>query len=162
MFCRRDQESATQSLKDDTIAQIPSRTPGPRAARPMGYPPAPYPARWAGRPSGGHVLIGALIGFGMGAAIAAKGRANAGGVLALGAICGAVGGGLGASVPAFPPAYLYRGPWAGYDEDAHSKRPHTRPHRQNPTLAAAYSQSAPPTKAASASAYSQNSEARHP
>jgi hypothetical protein len=57
----------------DRQAYPQSRRPSPQSSLPprTGYPPRGYPARWSGG-SPKHAAIGALIGFGLGAALGAK------------------------------------------------------------------------------------------
>jgi len=74
------------SKGDNTLAQIPGRMPGPMAGPPMRR--AAYPNMWMSGGSPGHALIGALIGFGLGAAVCAKGNAGARATLALGTVGG--------------------------------------------------------------------------
>lgn len=105
---------------DQTLAQMQRRS---RA--PMGRPPmrgASYPQQWVSGPSPAHALIGALIGFGFGAAIAAKGHNDAGNVLAFGALGAGIGAGIGLSIPAFPHRYRYRPYYPEDDEASRSRR----------------------------------------
>lgn len=129
-----DRGHERQSLKDDTIAQIPRRIPSRPSGRPMGYPPAAYSSRWMGGPSGGHVLIGAGIGFGLGATLGAIGGAHSGtsGQSAIlgGSLFALIGAAIGASHVGPPPFMhrrrFYRGSWPEDDEEgtrrSHSKR----------------------------------------
>ena len=66
---------------------------------PRGYAPDSYETHWMDRGNGRHALIGALIGFGVGAAIAAKANKtpNPGGAIVL---VGGVGALIGAAVGA--------------------------------------------------------------
>ncbi|MGA9475218.1 MAG: hypothetical protein WBV36_22325 [Terriglobales bacterium] len=79
------------------LAQLSRRRlpPGP----PRGYAPDSYETHWMDRSNGRHALIGALIGFGVGAAIAAKANktANPGGAIVL---VGGAGALIGAAVGA--------------------------------------------------------------
>jgi hypothetical protein len=55
---------------DVNLAQLSQRRPAPGPQR--GYRPESYETHWMDRGSGRHALIGAMIGFGVGAALAAK------------------------------------------------------------------------------------------
>ena len=97
----------------DTVSQFRGRMPGPpiRAARPPRiYPGGGYPGVWASNGGGRQTLIGALIGFGLGAAAGAKANTDphpgAGATSAvLGGCFGALlGGFVGHSIAAFPTA----------------------------------------------------------
>jgi hypothetical protein len=104
-----------QADRDRTLARMQRPMHGP-----MGGPPGrgvSYPAQWLPGPSPAHALIGALIGFGFGAAIAAKGHNDAGNILLIGAIGAGIGAGIGLSIPAFPHRYRY-GPYYPADEAA--------------------------------------------
>ena len=98
-----------------TVAQMPRRMPGLRPA--IGPPPPRYSGMWMSPGSPGHALIGALIGFGLGAAIAAKGHAGAGGVVGLGTLGAGIGAAIGFSAPAFPARPRYRGRWPDNDDE---------------------------------------------
>ena len=106
-----------------TLAQAPGRAPYPPRVPARGYSGPGYPNMWANQGSRPHALIGAIIGFGLGAAIAAKGRANIGAVFAIGGIGAGLGAGIGFTIPSFP-SYRYRRPWDDeYEEDARSRAP---------------------------------------
>jgi hypothetical protein len=110
---------------DTTLAQIPRRMPGqPLRGRrlPMGGPA--YPTMWQPQPSPGHALIGAVIGFGLGAAIAAKGNAGGRAIFALGTVGAGLGAAIGITVPSFPPRNSYRQRWPDDDEMAAHSNPH--------------------------------------
>jgi hypothetical protein len=107
---------------NDTIAQFPRRVRPPlRSRRPMRHP-GNYAPMWTGG-DGRHVLIGALVGFGLGAAIGANGNTDqhpgvtVKAALAVGTIGGLLGAAIGASVPSFYARNLrHRAPW-------HEKQP---------------------------------------
>jgi len=105
----RDSSPVGTGADEATLAQA-SRQPGPR--RP--YMVRPRYSGFATEPSGRHVLIGALIGSGLGAAVGAKGnRDQHPGVetkaIVLGAsIGGLLGAAIGAAVPSFHSRHLYR------------------------------------------------------
>ena len=94
-----------------------------RAAGMAEYP-GTYP--YAGESSGRHVLIGALIGFGLGAAIGAKGNTDqhpGAGVkcaFLVGGVGALIGAAIGSGVPSFPSRYR-RGRWPDNDENASSR-----------------------------------------
>jgi len=116
----RDSSPVGTGADEATLAQA-SRQPGPR--RP--YMVRPRYSGFATEPSGRHVLIGALIGSGLGAAVGAKGnRDQHPGVetkaIVLGAsIGGLLGAAIGAAVPSFHSRHLYRHhPWTDDEEQA--------------------------------------------
>jgi len=81
-----------------------------------------YPRMWRSEGSPAHALIGTIIGFGLGAAVAAKGNAGVRGTLGIGAIGAGIGAGIGFSIPAFPSRYQYRRRWPDNDEEASSRK----------------------------------------
>jgi hypothetical protein len=104
----------TNSTKTEDLSQDTDRRKGEGAAGlnlaqlsrrrlvsglPRGYAPDSYETHWMDRGNGRHALIGALIGFGVGAAIAAKANKtpNPGGAIVL---VGGVGALIGAAVGA--------------------------------------------------------------
>jgi len=108
---------------DTTLAQIPRRMPGPplRRMRPPMRGPA-YPAMWQSAPSAGHALIGAVIGCGLGVAIAARGNAGGRAMFGLGTVGAGLGAAIGLSIPPLPSRNPYRQRWPDDDEmAAHSK-----------------------------------------
>ena len=89
---------------------------------------AAYPNMWMSGGSPGHALIGALIGFGLGAAVGAKGNAGVRATLAIGTVGAGIGSAIGFSIPSFPGRNMYRSGWPDDDEEAsHSKRDLSRP-----------------------------------
>lgn len=109
---------------DTTLSQVPRRMPGPplRGGRPPMRGPA-YPAMWQSAPSAGHALIGAVIGFGIGAAIASKGNSGARAIFGLGTVGAGMGAAIGLTVPSFPSRNPYRQRWPDDDEMAAHSRP---------------------------------------
>jgi hypothetical protein len=118
------------SDETSTVAQFPRRMPGPpfRPRRPpMAHPRGAYPGYpgMAMEPSGRHVLIGALIGFGLGAAAGAKANTDQhpGAGVKAAFLVGSIGGLLGAAVGAAVPSFHARNPyrhnrWPEEDEQA--------------------------------------------
>jgi hypothetical protein len=121
--------AASQNLSgpsgDTTLAQIPRRVPGPpfRVGRPPMGGPA-YPGMWQSQPSVGHALVGAVIGFGIGVAIGAKGNASARATLGIATVGAGLGAAMGLTIPSFPSRNPYRHRWPDDDEDARHSRPH--------------------------------------
>jgi len=120
--CIGSKESGRETINtndETTVAQLPRRIPGPpgRASRQsMGYPRA-YSGMWMPSPSGRHAAIGALVGFGLGAAVGAKGTGGARATLTFGVLGGLLGAAFGCMTPSFHVRSPYRrGPWP-YDED---------------------------------------------
>jgi hypothetical protein len=105
-----------------TVAQFPRRRPGPPYSRGLGYPRPSYPGMWMGQPSGRHALIGAIIGGGLGVAVAAKGNAGVSASFAIGGLGAALGAAMGLSIPSFPSRNMYRRGWPG-DEEARRSKP---------------------------------------
>jgi hypothetical protein len=101
-----------------TVAQFPRRRPGPPFSPGPGYPRPSYPGMWMGEHSGRHALIGAIIGGGLGVAVAAKGNAGVRASLAIGTLGAGIGAAMGLSIPSFPSRNLYRRGWPGDDEEA--------------------------------------------
>jgi len=107
-----------------TTAQAPRRFPGPRHQsaccpwhRPGGaYAPMPVP-------SARHVVIGALVGFTVGAIVPANGSART--RLSVGLVSGMFGALIGASIPSYPSYHHRRNRWPDTDdeEDDLAQRP---------------------------------------
>lgn len=113
--------SPATSGDSDSLAQVRGRMRPMPARGPLGYPRscAPMPEF-----SGRHVLIGGIIGFGLGAAIGAKGSndphpwVGAKAALLVGTFGGLIGAAIGATVPSFQARNLrHRGPWPQSDQD---------------------------------------------
>jgi hypothetical protein len=124
------------SKSNNTLAQIPRRMPGPMARPPMRR--AAYPNMWTSGGSPGHALIGALIGFGLGAAVGAKGNPGVRATLAIGTVGAGIGAAIGFSIPSFPGRNMYRRGWPDDDEEEASRRSKPGSHKPEPkTLASA-------------------------
>jgi len=87
----RSEDAATPTNESETPPQFPTRRRGPMSPR-GAYPRPAYPGMWRSDHSGRHGLIGALVGFGIGAAVGAKGG------VPVSMIFGAVGAGIGAAI----------------------------------------------------------------
>ena len=116
--------------KDDTVAQLARR--GPRTSFPprRGYPRGTYQTPWMENGSAGHALVGAAIGFGVGAAIGAcgsdrSGTTLGGRVIIGGTILAVIGGAIGAAHPWPHARRVYRPSWPEDDQErdlrSHSK-----------------------------------------
>lgn len=116
--------STTNAIDDNTIAQYPRRMPVPPRGGPprmMGYPRARYAYMGMPRPSGRHAMIGAVIGFGLGALVGSK-ASEARTTLTLAGVGGLIGAGFGLMTPSFPARRPYwRGPWPDDDDEGASK-----------------------------------------
>ncbi len=88
------------------LAQFPGRQSGPPSSRCGGYA-RPYPGMWRGSVNGRHIAIGALIGFGIGAALGAKANQDPtpGATVKASLLFGSVVGVLGALIGQGAPAY---------------------------------------------------------
>jgi hypothetical protein len=146
-------DSSSLEGNDTTLAQLPRR---PLVFhRGSGYPPPAYPSMWA---SGGHghPVAGALIGFCLGAVIAAGANADKGGRVAAAFGGASIGALLGAAVGHSASVFRVRRPcrgisWPDPDQAARA------PHRGRSPQQAASANSAPPDVAASVDAPSQPS-----
>ncbi|SRR5258708_1376328 len=85
---------------NETLAQLARRRPGAPYPRRGGYPGRGYPSAWSSQGDGRHVLIGAAIGFGLGAAMGAKVNTNPypGTEVRAAVLFGAFGGLIGAAI----------------------------------------------------------------
>ncbi len=126
-------DAAPPSANDaDTLAQFPNRRPGPMHPR-GGYPRPAYPSMYRPEVNGRHVLIGALIGFGIGAAVAAKGHGSAGATVAIGTIGAAIGAGMGAGMPSYYARSRYRrGPRPNDEDELASRSEPSKPNSARP------------------------------
>lgn len=124
----RDSARARREANDDTLAQLPRRGPGPasRPRGPMGRPG--YPGMWRSEPSARHALIGAVIGAGLGWAVAAKGNASVRATLGIATVGAGLGAAIGLTVPSFPSRNPHWRRWPDDDEEA-SRRKSARPGR---------------------------------
>jgi hypothetical protein len=135
---RANESSSRQAtwgtIDDDSVAQLPRRGPGPAFGphRPMGRPA--YPGMWQSQPSGRHALIGAVIGAGLGWAVAAKGNAGVRATLGIATVGAGLGAAIGLSVPSFPYRSPYFRRWPHDDEDDEaSGRKSAKPGRTSPS-----------------------------
>jgi len=116
---------------DDTIvAQLPRR--GPRTPFPpqRGYPQGTYQTPWMEHGNAGPAVIGAVIGFGVGAAIGAcgsdrSGTTLGGRVIIGGTILAVIGGAIGGAHPWPHARRAYRRSWPE-DDDESDFRSHSR------------------------------------
>jgi hypothetical protein len=112
---------------DKTLAQLLRGV--PRRPFPRGYPRATYQTPWTDHGNAGPILIGAAIGFGVGAALGANHSARngtpvGGGILIGGGLLGFIGGCVGEAVGTFPGVHYrsahrrraYRPSWLEDDE----------------------------------------------
>lgn len=125
----RPSPEARDASGDTTLAQDPQRIPGPPAhpRPPMGRPRPAFPGMWREEGNPRHAAIGALIGFGLGAALGAHANRDQHpgvGVRAaflVGSIGAVLGAAVGYSTPPIRARRPYRrGPWP--DEDAMASR----------------------------------------
>lgn len=153
--CSGESDSAQpQGRNDGTLAQLPRQMSRPpfRTGHPAMGRPA-YPGMWQPRYEGSpaHALIGTLIGFGLGAAVGAKGNIGVRGTLAFGAIGAGIGAGIGFSLPSchFRNPYWHR--WPYQDEEASSRKTAkpsaAQPNSPQPTASADPVPSGPRTSA---------------
>ncbi|HKH99688.1 MAG TPA: hypothetical protein VJ999_11315 [Candidatus Sulfotelmatobacter sp.] len=102
---RRASGPAGSANLDLNLAQAQRRFPGPpvRGRRPMAYPG--YPSPWAEPGDGRSALIGAAIGFGLGATAGAQvntdARGRVAGALIVGSIGALMGAAIGQGIPSF-------------------------------------------------------------
>ena len=119
-------QSGSGQPRDQELAQFPRRLPGPRrypGRPPVAYGRRGYPGMGAPMFSGRHMLIGALVGFGLGAAAGAKANtdthpgAETKAVFLVGSAGGVLGALIGGAVRSFPPRHpRWRRSWPD-DED---------------------------------------------
>ena len=110
--------------KDDTVAQLARR--GPRTPFPpqRGYPRGTYQTPWMEHGNAGPAVIGAVIGFGVGAAIGAcgsdrSGTTLGGRVIIGGTILAVIGGAIGGAHPWPHARRAYRPSWPEDDQESH-------------------------------------------
>jgi len=99
--CRKEiGPTSSSASSDQTLAQIPRRMPGPplRPRRLMAHPGPGYAPLWAAPDYNNHAAIGALIGFGLGAAAGAQVNTDARGRVASALIVGSIGALMGAAI----------------------------------------------------------------
>jgi len=131
-----------------TLAQSSRRGPGVPFPRRGGYPRAGYGGMWMSEGSGRHALIGALIGFGMGAAIVAKGNGGVRASLAFGTLGAGIGAAMGFTIPPLPSRNPYQHGWPDPDEDEWGSRAKPVPTKPEATRQTAALQPAPSQSAA--------------
>ena len=96
----------------ETLAQLARRRPGGLYPRRGGYAGCGYPSAWSSPGNGRRVLIGAAIGFGLGAAMGAKANTSPypGSEVRAAVLFGAFGGLIGAAIGhGAPPFYARNG-----------------------------------------------------
>lgn len=130
----RSQYTQTADLAPDAndtrLAQLPRRGPGMPFPPQRGYPRESHPPAWIDGGNAGHALIGAAIGFGVGAAIGASGSDRSGTtlggrVIIGGTIFAVIGGFIGGAHPWPHPRRVYRPSWPEDDEES-DLRSHSR------------------------------------
>jgi hypothetical protein len=131
----RSQYSQTPEISPDAnhdtiVAQLPRRGPGRPFPPQRGYPRGTYQTPWMEHGNAGHALVGAAIGFGVGAAIGAcgsdrSGTTLGGRVIIGGTILAVIGGAIGGAHPWPHARRAYRRSWPEDDEESdvrsHSK-----------------------------------------
>lgn len=122
-----DSAQPRRVANDVTLAQLPRRGPGPpfRPRGPMGRPG--YPSMWRSEPSARHALIGAVIGAGLGWAVAAKGNAGVRATIGIATVGAGLGAAFGSTVPSFPSRDPYWRRWPEDDEEEASRRNSAKP-----------------------------------
>jgi hypothetical protein len=113
--------SASDADAKTTLAQLPRRMPSPMVRPPMGR--AAYPNMWMSQSNGRHALIGAIIGCGLGIAVAAKGNAGVSASLAISSLGAGLGAAMGLAIPSFPDRNMYRRRWPDDDQEARRIKP---------------------------------------
>ena len=118
-ICAPDAANTAQAA-----AQLPRRMPV-RPPRPVrGYPGGGYPGVWATPGNGRHALIGAAIGFGLGAALGARANtdrhpgAGATAAVLVGCFGALIGAAVGNGVPSLPSRRMRHNRWPDEDESA--------------------------------------------
>jgi hypothetical protein len=131
----RSQYSQTPEISPDAnhdtiVAQLARRGPGRPFPPQRGYPRGTYQTPWMEHGNAGHALVGAAIGFGVGAAIGAcgsdrSGTTLGGRVIIGGTILAVIGGAIGGAHPWPHARRAYRPSWPEDDEESdlrsHSK-----------------------------------------
>lgn len=129
----------TLGTENTTLAQRTRGGPGRPFPPQQGYPRPTYQARWTDHGNAGHILIGAAIGFGIGAALGANNSARngtpvSGGIIFGGGIFGFLGGCVGKAVGDLQGIHfasthrrrIYR-PSSPEDDEQTELRSHTKP-----------------------------------
>jgi len=126
------QYTQTAEISPDTsdgaqLAQFQRRGPGTQFPRRSGYPRAGYGAPWQERGDGHRAAVGALIGFGLGAALGAgtsrDSHTTVGAVVIFGGFGALIGGVVGGNPGAYPFANRRRidPPGASEDREANNR-----------------------------------------
>lgn len=114
---------ASDQRHDSALAQVSGQPPAPRFPQGPGYPPPAYAGMWAPEGNGRATAIGALVGFGLGAAAGASANTDARSRVAASLLVGSIGALLGAAVghaaSVFPVRRPSRSGWP-YDEARNS------------------------------------------
>jgi hypothetical protein len=144
-----------------TLAQLHRGGPARPFPPHRGYPRGTYQTPWMDHGSAGHVLIGAAVGFGVGAALGAQNSARngtpvAGGILIGGGLLGFLGGCAGKAVGDlqgihFAPTHRRRTYWPSGpedDEESNLRRPAKEDHPESSASPAAPSREPPEEPAA--------------
>jgi hypothetical protein len=142
--------SASPSADDTTLAQLHRGGPGRPFPSQRGYPRPTYQTPWMGHDYGnaGHILVGAAIGFGIGAALGANQSARngtpvSGGIIIGGGLFGFLGGCVGKAVGDLQGIHFasthrrrtYR-PYAPEDDEQSELRSHSKAAEDLPEAAA--------------------------
>jgi hypothetical protein len=153
ILAARSQYTQATSVSSDadnkTLAQFPRGGPGRRPSPPRGrYPRERYQTPWMDHGGAGHIVIGAAIGFFVGAALGANQSAHngtpvSGGIIVGGGLLGLIGGCVGKAVgdlQGVPYASVRRRRTSrpsGPEEDEQSDlRWHSKPREDHPSVSA--------------------------
>jgi len=116
-----------------TLTQLSSRRPSPPFPHRGGYPRSAYPGMWMPEGSGRHAVIGAVVGFGLGAALGAKANTDqhAGATARASVLFGSFGALLGAvaghGFPSLQARNRRRSPGSAGDDELASSFQHSSP-----------------------------------
>jgi hypothetical protein len=147
-------DNSRNAIDDQTLAQFSQRRMGAPFPSQRAYPRGMYQTQWRGHSNPGHALIGAAIGFGLGAAIGASHSVHNGtpagsGVMVGGAIFAFIGGAIGAATVG-PGFFAHRrridlpsGTEDGDDDTESDLRLHSNPRPEQPDQAALARRAAP-------------------
>jgi hypothetical protein len=102
--------NADDTPYQETLAQLARRRPGAPHPTRGGYGGRGYPAAWSSPGNARHTLIGLAIGFGLGAALGAKGNQDShpGAEVRAAVLFGAFGGLIGAAIGHGAPSFYAR------------------------------------------------------
>ena len=110
-----------------TLAQFSRRRPGRPLPRRGAYPGPSSSGRWTPEGNGHHAAIGALIGFGVGAAAGAKGNTDASNrvtaILLVGSVGALLGAMIGDGIPSFHARHRHAPSWPDEDDVASRGKP---------------------------------------